>query len=183
MLAEILGHVNLNPATHPSEQVQHRLSPQPRDFRDSGMSVHPAALQRFRGWNAPAFFAAQIGTTGRMKTDSSTARFPYHTEHAMFGNAAAMQQASAALQAGLNLSRNYFDECSHHHGFMNHPLPSSACAQLSSSALSAGRTAAPASQRSAQRSTAAFSCPFLPMNCSLAQNSLAQDLPQQEQVT
>lgn len=173
MLAEILGHVNLNPATHPSEQVQHRLSPQPGDSR---MSAHPAALQGLRGWNGNLLLLSSQHplTIGRMETDSFTARFPYNAEHATFGNPAAMQQASSALQEVLNVSRNYSDECSHHHCSMNHPLPSSACTQLTSSALSEGQTAAPAIRCSTRRSTAALSCPFLPTDCGLARNSLAQ---------
>lgn len=46
-----------------------------------------------------------------------------------------MQQGAPALPAVLNSSGNCFDECSNHKGFITHPLPFSARAQLTLSTL------------------------------------------------
>lgn len=46
-----------------------------------------------------------------------------------------MLEGSPALPAGLNSSGNCFEECSKHKGFITHPLPSSARAQLTLSML------------------------------------------------
>lgn len=183
MLAEILGHVNFNPAAHPSEQVRHRLSP-PGHGISGHQDVHPAGTP----WVSRGDWGrSQLWEHRDWEQTLSHCTIPAHNaKHATFGNPGTVQQASPALQAVLNSSGNRFGERSDRKGFISHPLPSSACAWLTLSVLSeAGSHRSPrlalllARHKQTQQQ---LSC-TAPRTRKLSLNSLAQDLLKQEQAT
>lgn len=115
MLAEILGHVSSNPATHPSEQVHPWLSPpRIRDFQDSRMCTHLVPLWIWTGTEFALLLGRALAIGNRpipCTTPASSA------EHALL--------EPSCRTTRLKPSGNCSDESSHPKGSVTHPLPSS----------------------------------------------------------
>lgn len=127
MLAEILGHVSFNPATHPSEQVRHCLSaPGCGIFRTPRCAPTwiPHGQQGETGTGACSAFLAAPWQQEDWKQTLILSMIPAsNAEHATCGKPTAMQQGSPALLAALNSSGNGSEECSDHKGSIPDPLP------------------------------------------------------------